>query len=59
MASNKIKITTSDDWEVIQYEDFKVDGHRLYTGDFAELLRYLGYNVEEQEVTDEEMEEMY
>lgn len=59
IASNTIKIIKSDDWEFVGYEGYKIDGHRLYVEDFEKLLRYLGYDIDVQEVSDEEMEEMY
>ena len=59
MASNTVKIIKSDDWEVVKYEGYKIDGHRLYVEDFGEFLRYLGYDVYVQEVSDEEIEEKY
>ena len=39
MASNTIKIIKSDDWEVVKYEGYKIDGHRLYVEDFEEFLK--------------------
>lgn len=59
MASNTVKIIKSDDWEVIKYEDFERSGHHLDTEDIADLLKYLGYDIEIQELLEEEMEEMY
>ena len=57
MASNKIKITRceSGDWEILEYAGYRDSNHHI---DYVDLLRYLGYEVEEVEVTDEEMEEM-
>lgn len=39
MASNTIKIIKSDDLEVVKYEGYKIDGHRLYVEDFEEFLK--------------------
>ena len=60
MASNTVKITTNEsgDWEILQYEDFYTSGHKLDIYDLTELLKYLGYKVECNEITDEEMEEL-
>lgn len=59
MASNKIKVTTceSGDWSILQYEDFETSGHSLSNNDWIGLLRFLGYEVNEEEISDEEMEE--
>ena len=58
MASNNIKVTNCDsgDWEILQYEDFEASGHSLSTYDWVRLLKYLGYEVEEETISDEEME---
>ena len=57
MANNKIKITRceSGDWEILECNGYRDSNHHIYSVDF---LRYLGYEVEEVEVTDEEMEDM-
>ena len=58
MASNKIKLTTADDYAVLRYEDFIREGHRIEDDDWRALLRYLGCEVEYKEASDEEMERM-
>lgn len=60
MASNKIQITTneSDEYAVLRYEDFIREGHRIEDDDWLDLLKYLGYEVEYKEASDEEMERM-
>lgn len=58
MASNKIKLTTADDYTVLHYEDFFREGHRIEDFDWLALLRYLVYEVEYKEASDEEMERM-
>lgn len=60
MASNKIQITTneSDDYTVLHYEDFFREEHRIDYDDWMDLLKYLGYEVECKEISDEEMERM-
>ena len=56
-----MKFTTneSNDYEVLQYEDFHREGHHLDTEDWLDLIKYLGYEVAQEELTDEEMEERY
>lgn len=58
MASNKIKLTTTDGYAVLHYEDFTREGHRIEDDDWLDLLKYLGYEVEYKEASDEEMERM-
>lgn len=58
MASNKIKLTTADDYTVLHYEDFFREGHRIDYDDWIDFLKYLGYEVEYKEISDEEMERM-
>ena len=60
MASNKIQIATneSDDYIVLHYEDFSRKGYRIDYDDWIDLLKYLGYEVEYKEISDEEMEEL-
>lgn len=60
MASNKIKIITNEsgDWEIARYEDFEALGHRLDIWDYKKLLEFLGYEVEVEEISDEEMEKI-
>ena len=58
MASNKIKLTTADDYAVLHHEDFIREGHRIDNDDWMDLLKYLGYEVECKEISDEEMERM-
>lgn len=55
---NDIKITTccSGDWTIIQVGDYKIDGHRIENSDIADLLRHLGFNVEMDTISDENME---
>ena len=60
MASNKIKFTTneSNDYAILQYEDFFREGHTIDEFDWMDLVKYLGYEVEHKEISDEEMERM-
>lgn len=55
---NKIKLITADGYAVLRYEDFIREGHRIEDFDWLALLRYLGYEVEYKEASDEEMERM-
>ena len=60
ISKEKIKLTTSESGEyaILQYEDFFREGHVIAEFDWMDLLKYLGYEVEEKEISDEEMEEM-
>ena len=60
MASNKIQIATneSDDYIVLHYEDFFRKGYRIDYDDWIDLLKYLGYEVEYKEISDEGMEKI-
>ena len=55
---NKIKLTTSDTYSILHYEDFFREGHRIDCDDWIDFLRYLGYEVEYKEASDEEMEQI-
>lgn len=55
---NKIKLITADGYAVLRYEDFIREGHRIDYYDWIDLLKYLGYEVEYKEISDEEMEEL-
>lgn len=58
MASNTVSFTTceSGDWSILQYEDFEASGHSISEHEWLNLLRYLGYEVNEETISDEEME---
>lgn len=60
ISKEKIKLTTSESGEcaILQYEDFFREGHVIAEFDWMDLLKYLGYEVEEKEISDEEMEEL-
>ena len=57
---SKIQITTneSDDYTVLRYGDFFREGHKIDYEDWIDLLKYLGYEVESKEISDEKMERM-
>lgn len=57
MANKKIKITRceSGDWEILECNGYRDSHHHI---DYVNFLRHLGYEVEEIEVTNEEMEAM-
>ena len=59
VVKSKIRITTckSGDWEILECDGYRVSSHQIMRYDWEKLLRHLGYEVEEVEVTDEEMEE--
>ena len=58
MESNKIKFITNEsgDWEIVRFGDFEASGHRLNRWNYKDLLEFLGYEVEVEEISDEEME---
>lgn len=52
----KIISNESGDWEILQYDEFETSNHSLSKYDYKELLEYLGYGVDLEEISDEEME---
>ena len=61
MGKRHIKLISNEggDWEVLKVdsgEDFQEEGHSISNWDWIELLGFLGYNVEEIEISDEKME---
>jgi len=49
----------SGDWNVLRVncgEDFKANGHSISNHDWIRLLNLLGYEVEEKEISDDDME---
>ena len=60
LMEDKIKLTTNEsgDWSILKYKDFKREGHQISDWDWIELLNLLGYEVENKEISDEEMEEL-
>lgn len=60
ITKNKIILTTnkSGDWAILEYKDFKLEGHQIREYDWIDLLEYLGYKIEDKEISDEEMEEL-
>lgn len=61
MAKPCIKLTTceSGDWEILEADiggDFRASGHSIRNHDWIALLKVLGYEVEEETISDEEME---
>ena len=60
IAKEKIKLTTNEsgDWAILEYKDFKLEGHQIREYDWIDLLEYLGYKIEDKEISDEEMEEL-
>lgn len=55
-----IKLTSTDsgDWYILEMncgEDFRVEGHRISNNDWIELLKILGYKVEREEISEDEM----
>ena len=60
VTKDKIKLTTNEsgDWAILKYKDFKREGHRISDDDWIELLNLLDYEIEDKEISDEEMEEL-
>lgn len=60
ISKEKIKFTTTgkSGWAIIQYEDCKIAGHLTIDRIWIELLQLLGYEVENKEISDEEMEDL-
>lgn len=60
VTKDKIILTTNEsgDWAILEYKDFKLEGHQIKEYDWIDLLEYLGYKIEEKEISDEEMEEL-
>lgn len=61
MSKPHIELITceSGDWEVLRVnfgEDFQEEGHQISNYNWIKLLDFLGYKVEEREVSDEDME---
>lgn len=59
-----IKLTTNEsgDWSILEVdcgETFHRSGHCISKWDWIELLEALGYTVETETITDEEMENKY
>ena len=54
----KIISNESGDWEILRCDEFEASGHRLCNYDYKELLEYLGYDCDIEEISDEEMEEI-
>ena len=60
VTKDKIILTTNEsgDWAILEYKDFKLEGHQIREYDWIDLLEYLGYKIEDKEISDEEMEEL-
>lgn len=59
VTKDKIKLTTNEsvDWAILKYKDLR-EGYHISDEDWIELLNLLDYEVEEKEISDEEMEEL-
>lgn len=57
---NIIRIITNEsgDWSILKNDEFEISGHNLGVDEFKELLKYLGYEVDIKEISDEEMEKI-
>ena len=60
VTKDKIILTTNEsgDWAILEYKDFKLEGHQIREYDWIDLLEYLGYKIEDKEISDEEMEKL-
>lgn len=60
VTKDKIILTTNEsgDLAILEYKDFKLEGHQIKEYDWIDLLEYLGYKIEDKEISDEEMEEL-
>lgn len=60
VTKDKIKLTSNEsgDWAILKYKDFTREGHQISDEDWIELLNLLGYEVEDKEISDEEMEDL-
>lgn len=60
VTKDKIILTTNEsgDWAILEYKDFKLEGQQIKEYDWIDLLEYLGYKIEDKEISDEEMEEL-
>jgi hypothetical protein len=63
MSKPYIKLTTCDagDWSILEMncgEDFSYGGHSIPDFVWIDLLKQLGYEVEIECISDEEMEEL-
>ena len=54
----KIITNVSGDWEILTAGDFKCSNHSIGMQEFIDLLKYLGYDVIYQFISDEEMERL-
>ena len=54
----EIHFTFCGDWQILGCNGFETSGHSISAHDWCDLLRYLGHDVEEKEISDEEMEEL-
>ena len=62
MSNISIKYTTceSGDWVILEADNdgnFHASGHSISSGDWIDLLNFLGYKVDKEEISDEEMEQ--
>lgn len=60
VTKDKIILTTNEsgDWAILKYKDFKREGHQISDENWIALLKCLGYEAEDKEISDEEMEKL-
>lgn len=54
----KIITNVSGDWLILTAGDFKCSNYYIGMQEFTDLLRYLGYDIIYQFISDEEMERL-
>lgn len=56
----KIKLTESEsgDWSILTAGRFERSNHSIGKSEFLDLLLYLGYDIDYQIISDEEMERL-
>ena len=62
MSNVSIKYTTCEscDWAILEADNggnFYTSGHSISSGEWIALLNFLGYKVDREEISDEEMEQ--
>ena len=54
----KLIINESGDWSILKTDGFTRSNHSIGIQEFIDLLDYLGYDVDYEMISDEEMEEL-
>lgn len=61
MSRPRVQIISNEsgDYETLRCDEFETSGHSLSKYDYQELLEYLGYDCDIEDISDEEMEEIW